>query len=68
VLKLFLQLLVCLTIGLRGLALFGHLRRVWMADALASEFRRELCRRGLLMATPISAAATGRRPGDARRG
>jgi hypothetical protein len=52
VLKLCLQLLVCLTIGLRGLALFGHLRRVWMADALASEFRRELRRRGLLMATP----------------
>ena len=51
-LKLSLQLLVCLTIGLRGLALFGHLRRVWMADALASEFRRELRRRGLLMATP----------------
>ena len=40
------------SIGLRGLALFGHLRRVWMADALASEFRRELRRRGLLMATP----------------
>ena len=51
-LKLILQLLVCLTIGLRCLALFGHLRRVWIADGLSAEFHRELRRRGLLIATP----------------
>jgi hypothetical protein len=58
VLKLCLQLLVCLTIALRCLALFGHLRRAWLADArghrsLAAEFRRELHRRGLLMSPPL---------------
>jgi hypothetical protein len=53
VLKLCLQLLVCLTLGLRAVALFGQLRRAWMADALAAEFRRELRRRGLLMPTPV---------------
>ncbi len=53
VLKLCLQLLVCLTLGLRAVALFGQLRRAWMADALAGEFRRELRRRGLLMPTPV---------------
>jgi hypothetical protein len=57
VLKLCLQLLVCLTIGLRCLALFGHLRRAWQADArareLSAEFQRELRRRGLLLAPPL---------------
>jgi hypothetical protein len=53
VLKLCLQVLVCLTIVLRCLALFGQLRTAWMTDALASEFRRELRRRGLLLPTPV---------------
>jgi hypothetical protein len=52
VLKLTLQLLVCLTITLRCMALFGQLRRAWIADRLAGEFQRELRRRGLLVATP----------------
>jgi len=52
VLKPILQLLVCVTIGLRCLALFDQLRRAWIADGLAAEFRRELRRRGLLVATP----------------
>jgi hypothetical protein len=49
VLKLCLQLLVCVVIALRVLALFDHLRRAWIADSLAGEFRRELRRRGLLI-------------------
>lgn len=53
VLKLCLQLLVGLTIALRCLALFGQLRRAWISDGLASEFRQELRRRGLLMAAPL---------------
>jgi len=56
VLKLTLQLLVCLTIGLRCAALFGHLRRAWIADGLASEFQRELRRRGLLIRSPAPLA------------
>ena len=52
VLKLTLQLLVCLTIALRCVALFGHLRRAWIADGLAGEFQRELRRRGLLISSP----------------
>jgi hypothetical protein len=52
VLKLCLQVLVCVTIVLRGMVIFGHLRKLWMADGLAGEFRRELRRRGLLMAPP----------------
>ncbi len=52
VLKSILQILVCLTIGLRCMALFDQLRRAWVADGLAVEFRRELRRRGLLVATP----------------
>ncbi len=52
VLKLTLQLLVCLTIGLRCAALFGHLRRAWIADGLPAEFQRELRRRGLLIRSP----------------
>jgi hypothetical protein len=62
-LKLSLQLLVGLSIGLRLLALGRHLRRVWRHDgrlakvqgsrcALAREFRRELQRRGLLSSMP----------------
>jgi hypothetical protein len=51
VLKPILQLLVCLTIGLRCIALFDQLRRAWITDGLAVEFRRELRRRGLLDAT-----------------
>ncbi|MCX5957934.1 MAG: hypothetical protein NTW51_16440 [Cyanobacteria bacterium] len=51
-LKSILQLLVCLTIGLRCMALFDQLRRAWMTDGLSVEFRRELRRRGLLVATP----------------
>lgn len=56
VLKLTLQLLVCLTIGLRCAALFGHLRRAWLADGLAGEFQRELRRRGLLIHRPAQPA------------
>jgi hypothetical protein len=52
VLKPILQLLVCLTICLRCIALFDQLRRAWITDGLAVEFRRELRRRGLLDATP----------------
>ncbi len=57
-LKLCLQLLVCLTITFRCLALFGRLRRAWLADSLppanlAAVFRRELRRRGLLMSPPV---------------
>ena len=51
-LKPILQLLVCLTIGLRCIALFDQLRRALITDGLAVEFRRELRRRGLLAATP----------------
>ena len=46
------QVLVCLTISLRCMALFDQLRRAWIADGLAAEFRRELRRRGLLVASP----------------
>ncbi|MFM7268599.1 MAG: hypothetical protein ACKOZT_08455 [Cyanobium sp.] len=55
-LKLTLQLLVCLTIALRCAALFGHLRRALIADGLASEFQRELRRRGLLIRSPAPSA------------
>ncbi|MDM7952675.1 MAG: hypothetical protein QUV07_05595 [Cyanobium sp. CZS 25K] len=58
-LKLCLQVLVCVTIVLRCMVIFGHLRKIWMADGLAAEFRRELRRRGLLMPPPL-------RPGDPR--
>ena len=51
-LKLCLQVLVCVTIILRCMVIFGHLRKFWMADELAGEFRRELRRRGLLMTPP----------------
>ncbi len=53
-LKLCLQLLVCLTIALRALMLFGHLRRLWREEghSLAAEFRHELRRRGLLAPLP----------------
>jgi hypothetical protein len=59
VLKLCLQVLVGVTIALRCLVIFSHLRRFWMADGLAGEFRRELRRRGLLMTPPAL-------PSDAR--
>jgi hypothetical protein len=52
VLKPTLQLLVGLAIALRCVALVLHGRRIWQANGLASEFRRELRRRGLSMATP----------------
>lgn len=58
-LKLCLQVLVCVTIALRCLVIFSHLRRFWMADGLAGEFRHELRRRGLLMTPPAL-------PSDAR--
>ena len=54
-LHLTLQLLVCFTLVLRGLALFGHLRRVWQSDGAPSperQFQRELRRRGLLVSLP----------------
>lgn len=53
-LKLCLQLLVCLTIALRAFMLLGHLRRLWREEghSLASEFRLELRRRGLLAPLP----------------
>jgi len=56
VLKLTLQVLVCLTICLRCMALFGQLRRAWISAGLAGEFQRELRRRGLLVATPVHPA------------
>lgn len=66
-LKLCLQLLVGLSIGLRLLALGRHLRRAWLHEgrpapgsgersALAGEFRRELKRRGLLTPLPLAPA------------
>jgi hypothetical protein len=53
VLKLFLQVLVCVTIVLRCMVIFGHLRKLWKADGLAGDFRRELRRRGLLVSPPV---------------
>jgi hypothetical protein len=47
-LKLCLRWLVSLVLLCRALALVAHLRRAWQADALASQFQRELRRRGLL--------------------
>ncbi|MFN9643562.1 MAG: hypothetical protein ACK6BG_00215 [Cyanobacteriota bacterium] len=47
-LKLCLRWLVSLVLLCRALALIVHLRRAWRADALASQFQRELRRRGLL--------------------
>jgi hypothetical protein len=77
VLKLCLQLLVGLSIGLRLLALGRQLRRAWLHEgrrepspgersALASEFRRELKRRGLLPPLPLTPAdpPPGAQPGD----
>lgn len=76
VLKLCLQLLVGLSIGLRLLALGRQLRRVWLHDGLpashpgqrsglAGDFRRELQRRGLL--TPLPPTPAGPPP-DAQPG
>jgi hypothetical protein len=46
--KLCLRWLVSLLLLGRVLLLFVQLRRAWRADALASQFQRELRRRGLL--------------------
>lgn len=40
--------LVSLVLLCRGLALILQWRRTWRADALASQFQRELRRRGLM--------------------
>jgi len=58
VLKTCLQVLVCFTIAMRALVIFGHLRRAWCCDrrrdpSLASQFRQELRRRGLLLSLPL---------------
>ena len=58
-LKLCLQLLVCLSLLLRLVALGRHLRRAWHGDPgrrLAADFRAELRRRGLLNAPPLPQA------------
>ncbi len=47
-LKLCLRWLVSLVLLCRALALIVQLRRAWRADALASQFQRELRRRGLM--------------------
>lgn len=53
-LKIFLQVLVCITIALRLLMLFNQLRRAWREEGhtLAAEFQLELRRRGLLSSLP----------------
>jgi len=58
VLKICLQVLVCLTIAMRALVVFGHLRRAWQRDrrrepSLSAQFRQELRRRGLLLPLPV---------------
>ena len=58
-LKICLQLLVCLLLALRALAVIGSLRRAWLGHsrrepALAAQFQQELRRRGLLLSPPIS--------------
>jgi hypothetical protein len=61
-LHLCLQLLVCLSLAVRLLALARHLRHAWrgtpIPDAagrrLAADFRGELRRRGLLSAPPLA--------------
>lgn len=55
-LKICLQLLVFLTLALRTFLLFGQLRRLWRQEghSLATEFRHELRRRGLLAPLPRS--------------
>lgn len=76
-LKLCLQLLVGLSIGLRLVTLARQLRRVWLHDGrsarrhaqrsdLAGDFRRELQRRGLLTPLPPTPAGPppGAHPGD----
>jgi hypothetical protein len=59
VLKLCLQLLVCLSLALRLLALWRHLRQAWRApvppeNGLAADFRAELRRRGLFSGPPLA--------------
>ncbi len=58
-LKICLQVLVCLLLAMRMAAIFGHLRRAWLGDsrrepALAAQFRQELRRRGLVLTLPIA--------------
>jgi hypothetical protein len=67
VLKACLQLLVCLSLAVRLIALASHLRRAWQGSpppqargrapaagaALAGAFRDELRRRGLLADLPL---------------
>jgi hypothetical protein len=61
-LKFCLQLLVCLSLGLRMVTLVAHLRRAWRAApaprpegrALAQAFRQELQRRGQLPGLPLA--------------
>ncbi|MEB3259888.1 MAG: hypothetical protein VKP63_04585 [Cyanobacteriota bacterium] len=48
-LKLCLRWLFSLVLLGRVLTLIAHLRRAWRADGLASQFQRELRRRGLLV-------------------
>jgi hypothetical protein len=62
VLKLCLQLLFCLSLALRILAMVGHVRRAWRGSppapaegrALAQAFRQELRRRGQLPDLPLA--------------
>ncbi len=58
-LKICLQVLVCLLLAMRMAAVFGHLRRAWLGDSrrepgLAAQFRQELRRRGLVLTLPIA--------------
>ncbi len=61
-LKLCLQLLVCLSLALRLLGLAAHLRRAWRGappprpegKLLAQAFRQELRRRGQLPELPLA--------------
>jgi len=54
VLKICVQVLICLTLILRGLVLFNQLRRLWQQEgrSLAAEFHAELHRRGLVLPLP----------------
>jgi hypothetical protein len=47
-LKICLRWLISLVLLARAVALVVQLHRAWRADALASQFQRELRRRGLL--------------------
>ena len=57
-LKICLQVFVCLIIAMRALVVFGHLRRAWQWNgrrqpSLSAQFRQELRRRGLLLSLPV---------------